>query len=104
MAFGFGLQIRAARVAASAGCFVALALAGVHCAAQQAAPAKPAHHPAPFHFAQPEPINFDDHDGWTQIFDGKTLTNWDGDADVWHVEAGAIVGAASRRTSNSSWR
>jgi len=27
---------------------------------------------------QPEPIDFDDHDGWTQIFDGKTLNGWDG--------------------------
>jgi len=39
------------------------------------------------------PINFDDHDGWTQIFDGKTLKDWGwGDTDVWHAEDGAIVG------------
>ena len=29
--------------------------------------------PQAFHFVQPEPINFNDHDGWVQIFDGKTL-------------------------------
>ena len=59
---------------------------------------KPAH-PAAFHFVQPEPINFDDHVGWTQIFDGKTLNHWDGPSEVWHVEDGAIVGEVIPRTS-----
>ncbi len=72
--------------------------------AQQAVPKKP----APFHFVQPEPINFDDHVGWTQIFDGKTLTNWDGPSDVWHVEDGSIVGESSPEhpsgTTNIIWR
>src|SRR5580658_2796021 len=61
-----------------------------------------------FHFVQPEPINFDDHVGWTQIFDGKTLNGWDGDAEVWHVEDGAIVGESSPEhpsgTTNIIWR
>jgi hypothetical protein len=74
--------------------------------AQQPA-AKP-HRPPAFHFVQPEPINFDDHEGWTQIFDGKTLANWDGDTDVWHVEDGAIVGVSSPEhpsgTTNIIWR
>ena len=61
--------------------------------AQQAAK-KPRPRPA-FHFVQPEPINFDDHVGWTQIFNGKTLTDWDGDTDIWHVEDGAIVGVST---------
>ncbi len=69
----------------------------------------PPHRPPPsFHFVQPEPIDFDDHVGWTQIFDGKTLDNWDGDADVWHVEDGAIVGESSPEhpsgTTNIIWR
>jgi hypothetical protein len=72
--------------------------------AQIAAPA----HPAPFHFVQPEPINFDDHIGWTQIFDGKTLNDWDGPSDIWHVEDGAIVGVSSPEhpsgTTNIIWR
>jgi 3-keto-disaccharide hydrolase len=74
--------------------------------AQQATPAR--HPPPAFHFVQPEPINFDDHDGWTQIFDGKTLKNWDGDTDVWHVEDDALVGESSPEhpsgTTNIIWR
>lgn len=75
--------------------------------AQQANPAT--HRPPPtFHFVQPEPINFDDHEGWTQIFDGTTLKDWDGDTDVWHVEDGAIVGESSPAhpsgTTNIIWR
>ena len=57
---------------------------------------------------QPEPINFDDHDGWTQIFDGKTLKDWDGDPDIWHVEDGALVGVSTPEhpsgTTNIIWR
>jgi len=72
--------------------------------AQTTAPA----HSAPFHFVQPEPINVDDHVGWTQNFDGKTLNNWDGPPDIWHVEDGAIVGASSPEhpsgTTNIIWR
>ncbi len=30
--------------------------------------------------------------GFTQIFDGKTLTKWDCDPDYWRVENGAMVG------------
>src|SRR6185295_16303764 len=41
----------------------------------------------------PEPIDDSDHAGWTQIFDGKTLTNWDGNPEVWKVEDGAITAA-----------
>jgi hypothetical protein len=52
--------------------------------------------------AQPEPINFDDHVGWTQIFDGKTLNGWDGSPDVWHVEDGAIVGESSGHPSGTT--
>jgi hypothetical protein len=59
-------------------------------------------------FTQPEPINFDDHDGWVRIFDGKTLNGWDGSPEVWHVEDGAIVGESSPThpsgTTNIIWR
>ena len=34
----------------------------------------------------------DDTEGFVSIFDGKTLTGWDGDTSVWRVENGEIVG------------
>jgi hypothetical protein len=46
-------------------------------------------------FTQPDPIAFDDHAGWTSLFDGSTLNGWDGSPDVWRVENGAIVGESS---------
>ncbi|MCL2330889.1 MAG: DUF1080 domain-containing protein, partial [Phycisphaerae bacterium] len=30
--------------------------------------------------------------GFKSIFDGKTLTGWDGDPSLWRVEDGVIVG------------
>jgi hypothetical protein len=87
-----------------------LTLVNSLCAAQDAAPQKasPRQPPQAFHFVQPEPINFDDHDGWVQIFDGKTLSGWDGRSDVWHVEDGAIVGESSPEnpsgTTNIIWK
>src|SRR5215471_13179255 len=41
-------------------------------------------------FKQPEPYDFNDHDGWTSLFDGKTLNGWTGD-NLWKVEDGAIT-------------
>jgi hypothetical protein len=41
-------------------------------------------------FKQPDPIDFNERDGWTSLFDGKTLTGWSGD-NTWKVEDGAIV-------------
>jgi len=56
----------------------------------------------------PEPIDFNDRAGWTQIFDGKTLTNWDGNPEVWRVEDGAISASnwPERRVGTTSiiWR
>ncbi len=34
-----------------------------------------------------------DHAAWSQLFDGKTLTGWDGDPKVWSVQDGSIVGS-----------
>ena len=42
-------------------------------------------------YVDPTPIDFDDHVGWQQMFDGSTLKGWDGPTDLWHVENGAIV-------------
>jgi hypothetical protein len=41
-------------------------------------------------FTQPEPIDFQEHEGWTSLFDGKTLNGWSGDKN-WKVEDGAIT-------------
>jgi hypothetical protein len=43
-------------------------------------------------FREPDPIDFDDRTGYTEMFDGTTLTGWDGNSDVWKVVDGAIVG------------
>jgi hypothetical protein len=55
---------------------------------------------APFAKAQAQPavqvephsLGFADHTGYISLFDGKTLTGWDGRPGVWKVEDGAIVG------------
>jgi hypothetical protein len=47
-------------------------------------------------FHEPQALNFDDHTGYTQIFDGKTLNGWDGDPAVWSVDAdGNLVGIST---------
>jgi hypothetical protein len=33
-----------------------------------------------------------DKDGFTQIFDGKTFTGWDGDTSVWRIDSGSFIG------------
>jgi hypothetical protein len=51
----------------------------------------PAHHQPGGGFTQPEPIDFNDHAGWTSMFDGSTLNGWEGDKSFWQVEDGAIT-------------
>ena len=41
------------------------------------------------------PIPFDNFTGFDKIFDGTTLTNWEGDPTFWRVEAGTIVGEST---------
>jgi hypothetical protein len=48
-----------------------------------------------FGFRKPSAADWNDHDGWVSLFDGKTLDNWKGNKDVWSVEDGQIVGTAS---------
>jgi hypothetical protein len=47
-------------------------------------------------FREPDPLDFDEHTGFIQIFDGETLHNWDGDPQLWRVEDGAIVGETQK--------
>lgn len=50
-------------------------------------------------FPEPAPLDFADHTGYTSLFDGRTLKDWDGRPGVWSVEDpgpnGVIVGLSS---------
>lgn len=43
----------------------------------------------------PLTYDFNDHENWKQIFDGRTLNGWDGSKSVWRIEDGAIVGEST---------
>jgi hypothetical protein len=47
-------------------------------------------------FYEPDPIDWNDHTGYQQIFDGVSLKNWVFDPAVWSVEDGAIVGESTK--------
>lgn len=40
-------------------------------------------------YVEPSAIDFNDHAGWLQLFDGASLKGWDGPAE-WHVQDGTI--------------
>jgi hypothetical protein len=42
-----------------------------------------------------DPLVIGDHTGFTSIFDGTSLKDWDGDPSFWHAEGGAIVGQST---------
>ncbi len=52
--------------------------------------------PRYYGFYEPEPLDFNDHAGYEQIFDGVSLKNWDGDPAVWHVQDGVLVGTSTK--------
>jgi hypothetical protein len=54
-------------------------------------------------FSQPDPIAFDDHDGWRPLFNGKSLEGWDGNPELWNVEGDAIVGVSKTGTAYLIW-
>jgi hypothetical protein len=43
----------------------------------------------------PAMIPFEEHEGFTQIFDGTSLKGWDGDTAFWKAEGSAIVGQST---------
>jgi hypothetical protein len=43
-------------------------------------------------FHDPAPYDIDDHPGFVQIFDGKSLAGWDADTSIWRVENGLMIG------------
>ncbi len=67
-----------------------------------AAPRQPAARPSS-PFTPPDPIDIQEHEGWTRIFDGATLEGWSGNPDVWSVDDGAItaVSTAERRVGST---
>ena len=50
-----------------------------------------------FSFTTPDPKQ-PDKDGFTQIFDGKTLNGWEGDSTYWRAENGEIIGEITAAT------
>lgn len=52
-------------------------------------------------FHDPLPYDIDEHTGYKQIFDGKTLSGWDGDPTLWRVEDGVMVGETGKPRGNS---
>jgi hypothetical protein len=44
---------------------------------------------------RPQPLPYENHDGFIQIFDGTSLKGWDGDPRFWRAEGGAIVGQST---------
>ncbi len=87
---------RALVLAASASLLtiVAGAASEIPVRAQTKPAAPPRHQVVKFH--EPAPLQFSNHKGFTQIFDGKSLADWEGDPSVWHVVDGAIVGESSK--------
>jgi hypothetical protein len=83
----------------SAAVLMMLTVPGVH--AQS--PAMPATPGAPAAGATPGtarrggamPFDFADNDGWTSMFDGKSLNGWDGDPRFWSVKDSAVYVAPS---------
>jgi hypothetical protein len=47
------------------------------------------------------PLPAPDAEGWISLFNGKDLTGWEGDANVWRVENGAISGKAETVKGNT---
>jgi hypothetical protein len=58
-------------------------------------------------FSQPAPADWNEHEGWTQIFDGQTLNNWNCDPNIWSVADGAITAKSTAEkptgTTYCSW-
>ena len=46
-------------------------------------------------FREPDPLDFNDHKGYTQLFDGISLKDWVGNPEIWRVENQAIVGEST---------
>jgi hypothetical protein len=65
------------------------------------APAQTNSRPA-MRFTEPDPLDFNDHEGYVSLFDGNTLKGWDGNPKFWRVENGCIVGESSRTNQSGN--
>jgi Domain of Unknown Function (DUF1080) len=54
------------------------------------------------HFTEPDPLDFNDHEGYQSLFDGVSLKGWDGNPKFWRVEDGAIVGESTRQNPSGN--
>ena len=66
-------------------CFMLVAVLSVGCK-------KPAEN------IQAESVDTIQDDGFVQIFDGKTLTGWEGDSTYWRAEGGSLIGEVTPTT------
>jgi len=90
---------------ASAALAFAQAPAAPQAPAASQAPAAPP--PARSQFHEPVAMDFNDHTGFIQLFDGKSLADWEGDPAYWRVVNGAIVGESTKDNAVSNtyiWR
>jgi hypothetical protein len=46
-------------------------------------------------FTEPDPMDFNDHEGFVSLFDGVSLKGWDGNPKFWRVENGAMIGEST---------
>jgi hypothetical protein len=53
-------------------------------------------------FTEPDPMDFNDHDGYVSIFDGVSLKDWDGNSKFWRVEDGSIVGESTKQNPSGN--
>jgi hypothetical protein len=53
-------------------------------------------------FTEPDPLDFNDHEGYVSIFDGVSLKDWDGHPKFWRVEDGAIVGESTKQNPSGN--
>ena len=53
-------------------------------------------------FTEPDPLDFNDHDGYQSLFDGVSLKGWDGNPKFWRVEDGAIVGESTKQNPSGN--
>jgi hypothetical protein len=65
-------------------------------------PAAPAAKKFVMKFTEPDPLDFNDHEGYQSIFDGMSLKGWDGNPKFWRVEEGAIAGESTRQNPSGN--